>query len=292
MSEPGIPARSERRISRSRPDLEAVRRPGLMGEVIGGRYEVLEVLWTGGDTEVARGLDRRHERTVCLKITRVAPGDDPAPLLEEGRLLLGLKPHPTMPTVRDDLLLDDRYVLVVDWIDGTSTAQLLAERGDPGLPVTTVLGWLPDIASALDHLHAQRPSVVHGDVRPPNILITAEGRAVLVFGAAALRNAAATSIADDVGMLARLGRVALDRERAASPARRSCGTASHRSWPSDSIGCCAAPSTPTRPAGRPRRRSSSSGCRARRVSRCPPASSRSCSPTSRGPRHSGRRTPR
>ena len=103
-----------------------------MGEVIGGRYEVLEVLWTGGDTQVARGLDLRHDRTVCLKITRVAPGDDPAPLLEEGRLLLGLQPHPTMPTVRDDLLLDDRYVLVVDWIDGTSTAQLLAERGDPG----------------------------------------------------------------------------------------------------------------------------------------------------------------
>ena len=70
-----------------------------------------------------------------------------------------------MPTVRDDVLLDDRYVLVVDWIEGTSSAQILAERGDPGLPVTTVLGWLPDIASALDHLHAQRPSVVHGDVR-------------------------------------------------------------------------------------------------------------------------------
>ena len=36
-----------------------------------------------------------------------------------------------MPTVRDDLLLDDRYVLVVDWIDGTSTAQLLAEAATP-----------------------------------------------------------------------------------------------------------------------------------------------------------------
>ena len=133
---------------------------------------------------MARGIDRRHDRTVCLKITRVEPGDDPAPLLEEGRLLLGLQPHPTIPTVRDDLLLDDRYVLVVDWIEGTSTAQMLAERGDPGLPVTTVLGWLPDIASALDHLHAQRPSVVHGDVRPATSSITDEGRAVLVFGAA------------------------------------------------------------------------------------------------------------
>ncbi len=173
-----------------------------MGEVIGGRYEVLEVLWTGVGTEVARGLDRRHGRTVCLKITMLQPGDDPAPLLEEGRLLLGLQPHPAMPTVRDDVLLDDRYVLVVDWIEGTSAAQILAERGDPGLPVTTVLGWLPDIASALDHLHAQRPSVVHGDVRLGNIIVTAENRAVLVFGAAALRNAAATSIADDVLLLA------------------------------------------------------------------------------------------
>ena len=107
-----------------------------------------------------------------------------------------------MPTVRDDVLLDDRYVLVVDWIEGTSAAQLLAERGDPGLPVTTVLGWLPDIASALDHLHAQRPSVVHGDVRLGNIMSPTEDRAVLVFGAAALRNAAATSIADDVLLLA------------------------------------------------------------------------------------------
>ena len=173
-----------------------------MGDVIGGRYEVLEVLWTGAGTEVARAIDRRHDRTVCLKITRLEPGDDPAPLLEEGRLLLGLQPHPSMPTVRDDVLLDDRYVLVIDWIEGTSAAQLLAERGDPGLPLTTVLGWLPDVASALDHLHAQRPSVVHGDVRLPNIMITDEGRAVLVFGAAALRNAAATSVADDVLLLA------------------------------------------------------------------------------------------
>ncbi|HXY91741.1 MAG TPA: AAA family ATPase, partial [Acidimicrobiia bacterium] len=173
-----------------------------MGDLIGDRYEVLEVLWTGGGTEVARGMDHRHHRKVALKITRVGPGEDPAPLLEEGRLLLGLKPHPAMPTVRDDVLLDDRYVLVIDWIEGRSSAALLEERGAPGLPVPMVLGWLPDLASALDHLHEQRPSVVHGDVRLGNIIVTDDGRAVLVFGAAALRNAAATSVADDIRGLA------------------------------------------------------------------------------------------
>jgi class 3 adenylate cyclase len=173
-----------------------------MGDVIADRYEVLEVLWSGTGTEVARGLDRRHGRTVALKITDLADGEDPAPLLEEGKLLLGLHPHPSMPAVRDDVLLEDRYVLVIDWVEGTSAAQILEDRGDPGLPLATVLAWLPDIASALDHLHSQRPSVLHGDIRPKNIIITEEGRAVLVYGAAPLRNAAATTVADDVMLLA------------------------------------------------------------------------------------------
>jgi class 3 adenylate cyclase/tetratricopeptide (TPR) repeat protein len=169
-----------------------------MGDLIGDRYEVLESLWSGGDTEVARGLDRRHDRVVALKITTIEPGQDPAPLLAEGRLLLGLQPHPGIPTIRDDVMLDDRYVLVIDWIDGFSAQRILEERGDPGLPLSTVLGWLPDIAAALDHLHAQQPSVVHGDIRLNNVIVNDQGRAVLVYGAAALRNAAAVSIADDV----------------------------------------------------------------------------------------------
>ena len=173
-----------------------------MGDVIADRYEVLEVLWSGARTEVAKGLDRRHGRTVALKITKVAEGEDPAPLLDEGRLLLNLPPHPAMPTVRDDVLLDNRYVLVIDWVEGISTAQILQERGDPGLPLATVLAWLPDVASALDHLHAQHPSVLHGDLRPNNILVTDGGRAMLVYGAAALRNAT-SSVADDVLLLAR-----------------------------------------------------------------------------------------
>ncbi len=173
-----------------------------MGDVIADRYEVLEVLWSGARTEVAKGLDRRHGRTVALKITHVAEGEDPAPLLDEGRLLLNLPPHHAMPTVRDDVLGDNRYVLVIDWVEGISTGQILEERGDPGLPLATVLAWLPDIASALDHLHAQHPSVLHGDVRPKNIIVTESGRAMLVYGAAALRNAV-SSAADDVLLLAR-----------------------------------------------------------------------------------------
>ena len=261
-----------------------------MGDVIGDRYEVLEVLWTGGDTDVARGIDRRHGRPVCLKITRLAPGDDPAPLLDEGRLLLGLKPHPAMPTVRDDVLLDDRYVLVVDWVEGNSAAYLLNEQGTPGLGVSTVLGWLPDIASALDHLHAQRPSVVHGDVRPGNIIVNDDGRAMLVFGAAALRNAAATSVGDDVRMLANTivwlltgsepePGASIEWEGIAPELAKRLDRVLRRAFEPDAI----------RRPGRPR--TWSSGCRARARPPCPPASSPSCSPTSKARRRSGSSIP-
>jgi class 3 adenylate cyclase/tetratricopeptide (TPR) repeat protein len=156
-----------------------------MGELVRDRYEPLEVLGRGGDGEVVRAVDRQHDRLVALKLRRVARDAPHDALLAEGRALLGLRPHPGLPTVRDDFFLDDSYVLVMDWIDGTNMARIVRERGDPGLAVATVLGGLPAIADALDHLHQHQPRVIHGDVRPENVIITPDGRPTLVFGVAA-----------------------------------------------------------------------------------------------------------
>jgi len=162
-----------------------------MGELVRDRYEPLEVLGRGGDSEVVQAVDRQHDRLVALKLRRVGRDAPRDPLLAEGRALLGLRPHPGLPTVRDDFFLDDSYVLVMDWIDGTNMARIVRERGDPGLAVTTVLGGLPAIADALDHLHQHQPRVIHGDVRPENVIITPDGRPTLVFGAATLGASAA-----------------------------------------------------------------------------------------------------
>ena len=96
--------------------------------------------------------------------------------MAESRALLELEPHPALAVVRDDFFLDDRHVLVMDWIDGTNVGRVVRERGDPGLAVATVLAELPAVAEALDHLHQQRPRVIHGDVRPENVIITPYGR--------------------------------------------------------------------------------------------------------------------
>ena len=65
---------------------------------------------------------------------------------------------------------------------------MLPEHGTPGLPPSTVLRWLAPVAEALTHLHTTDPSVVHGDVKPANLVLTPTGRVVLVdFGVSSTR---------------------------------------------------------------------------------------------------------
>ena len=65
-----------------------------------------------------RAIDRQHDRVVALKVYR-CPGDvRPDALLAEARVLLGLSAHPGLPMLRDDFFVDDRYVVVMDWVEG------------------------------------------------------------------------------------------------------------------------------------------------------------------------------
>jgi class 3 adenylate cyclase/tetratricopeptide (TPR) repeat protein len=157
-----------------------------MGELVGDRYELLAVLGEGSGSRVVQAMDRQHDRLVALKMRRVGPDEARDRLLAEGRALLGVRPHPALPVVRDDFFLDDWYVLVMDWVDGTNVGQIVRERGDPGMAVATVLGTLPVIADAIDHLHRHKPRVIHGDIRPESVLVDGDGRAMLVFGVGTL----------------------------------------------------------------------------------------------------------
>ena len=149
--------------------------------LIRDRYEALDVLGRGGQGEVWKALDHQHGRVVALKLRPVSDGDHRDRILAEARILLSLRPHPSLPLVREDFFWDDGYVLVMDWVEGTDLGALLLETGDPGLPVSSVLAWLNQAAAGIDHLHGQ--GIVHGDVKPANLVLTPEGRVVLVdFG--------------------------------------------------------------------------------------------------------------
>ena len=122
--------------------------------------------------------------------TAEAVGSEPAreALLAEARVLLAIPPNPHVPLVRDDFFDGDQYVIAMDWVEGTDLDRLLHARGRPGLGPSQVLPWLADAAAALTHLHGQHPPVIHGDVKPANLVLTDQGRVVLVdYGAAPRR---------------------------------------------------------------------------------------------------------
>jgi class 3 adenylate cyclase/WD40 repeat protein/tRNA A-37 threonylcarbamoyl transferase component Bud32 len=150
-----------------------------MGETrLAGRYQPLEVIGRGGEATVLKAVDTRHDRLVALKV-RVAPaGGSVDDLLAETRKLLALPPHSGLAHARDDFFDGDRHVLVLDWVDGVNLARLLAEEDDRGLPVSSVLHWVAQTAEALTVLHQH--DVIHGDVKPANLILNHTGRIVLV----------------------------------------------------------------------------------------------------------------
>ena len=141
-----------------------------------GRYEVIAVVGRGARGRwCGRWIDAMGA-TSRSKL-RLVP-DDPREaerLLIESRTLLSLHPHPGLPLARDDFFEADRHVLVMDWVEGVDLAAVLVEHGQPGLPPSTVLRWLAPVAEALTHLHRTDPPVVHGDVKPANLVLTPIG---------------------------------------------------------------------------------------------------------------------
>ena len=122
-------------------------------ELLGSRYEVLRTVSDGRRACVLQALDHVHDRNVALKVFPV--GDvDRDELLAEARVLMSIAPHPGLPVVRGDFFTDDgdRYVLVMNWIDGRDLQEVLEDEGEPGLLLEEVIDDLAQVADALDHL--------------------------------------------------------------------------------------------------------------------------------------------
>ena len=133
------------------------------------------------DGELIDAIDSFHARPVALRVRVAAAGARRGELVAQTRALMSLPPHPNVSTVRDAFFAGDKYVVVMDRAEGQALAGLLASRGEPGLPVPVVLGYLEQLAAAVDHLHRQQPPVVHGDVRPERVMVTAADAVLLMF---------------------------------------------------------------------------------------------------------------
>jgi serine/threonine-protein kinase len=150
-----------------------------------GRYEVLDVIGTGAYSRVARAFDPMIGRTVAVKLfsPELASEQGRERFIKEARVV-GQLSHPSIVALHDmgiDEATSTPY-LVMECIEGQSLERIL-EKGS--VPHPRACAWAAEAAVALSIAHCK--GVIHGDVKPANILITEEGRVKLTdFGMARL----------------------------------------------------------------------------------------------------------
>ncbi len=154
----------------------------MVGELIAGRYELEELVGTGGMSSVYRARDTLLERRVAIKILHEHFSRDQGYVerfLREARSAAKLS-HPNIVTVIDRGQADGRQFIVFEYVDGQNLKQLVESQGR--LPVRTVLELGIEIGRALAFAHAN--GLVHRDVKPQNVLLGNGDVKVTDFGIA------------------------------------------------------------------------------------------------------------
>jgi serine/threonine protein kinase len=154
-----------------------------------GKYHLLVRLGQGGMATVYKAYDSGLARYVAIKIMHPHLTDNEdfiERFQSEAIVVAGLR-HPNIVQVHNADVEQDKYYIVMEFIDGPSLeAKLIEQRlKNQYFSLVEILDIFKALASAVDYAHAK--GIVHRDLKPSNIMFTVEGQAVLTdFGIARL----------------------------------------------------------------------------------------------------------
>jgi len=157
-----------------------------VGQRFAGRYDIQEVLGSGGMGVVYRAFDREVSEAVAIKTLRPDLGGIDPTLLERFRQELRLArriTHRNVVRTYDLGEVDGLYYITMELVRGTTVATLIRDAGRLDVPATLTIG--KQVCRALEVAHEE--GVVHRDVKPQNLLVDHSGfLKVMDFGIARL----------------------------------------------------------------------------------------------------------
>jgi serine/threonine protein kinase len=159
-------------------------------QVLGDRYQLKKLLSNNPLRQTWLGVDLENQEQVVVKVLAFGATVDwtNVKLFErEAEVLKQLK-YPQIPQYRDYFCQDSQFVLVEDYIYGTSFKELLAQgKKFSELQIEHIA---KEILQILIYLHAQNPPILHRDIKPSNLILSGGDRVYLIdFGAVQNRTA-------------------------------------------------------------------------------------------------------
>ena len=136
------------------------------------RYEILAHIGGGGMGTVYKARDVNLEKIwavkecVPLRISqKKSVIEDIKSRFEREAKILARLEHPGLPVISDYFTENNRYYLIMTYIEGDNLFELLKKDGNPGFSEEKVTGWSKEILKILSYLHNQSPPVIYRDLK-------------------------------------------------------------------------------------------------------------------------------
>lgn len=143
------------------------------GEILNSTYEIKEQIGSGGGGTIYKAYHKRLQKDVVLKKIHKSGARNE----DEKEILKNIK-HSYLPQVYDFLDVEDGVFTIIDYIPGKSFEKLLKEQGK--FSQKKVVKYGIQLCEVVSYLHKQKPPIIHGDIKPANIMLTPEDNICLI----------------------------------------------------------------------------------------------------------------